>query len=121
MVTVIKTNGGYKVKLRGKLGILILRCAVTVVILLTFLQKEPYSTEEVMESLWVNHNVQSTMIGDTDLILDVSVYNEEDINKVESYLQNNLSDKDLDYYKLNVYEWSSDPKEFRENAQENSN
>lgn len=107
--------------IKNKIGIFVLTCVVIGIALFVYVQKEPYSTEEVMESLWVNHNVQSTMIGDTDPILDVSVYNEEDINKVESYLQNNLSDKDLDYYKLNVYEWSSDPKEFRENAQENSN
>lgn len=96
--------------IKSKVGIFVLTCAVIGIALFVYVQKEPYSTEEVMNSLWDNHNVQSTMIGDTDPILDVSVYNEEDIKNVESYLQSNLSDEDLEYYKLNVYEWSSDPK-----------
>jgi|SRR5699024_41616 len=105
--------------LKKKLGILVLGCAVIGIALFEFMHKEPYSTEAVMGSLWDKHNVQSTMIGDTDPILDVSVYGEEDINEVESYLESNLSKKDLEHYKLNVYQYSSNPKEFSDNAQEN--
>jgi len=107
--------------IKSKVGIFVLTCAVIGIALSVYVQKEPYSTEEVMDSLWDNYNVQSTMVGDTDPIIDVSVYNEEDIDKVESYLRSNLSDRDLEYFKLNVYRWSSDPKQFLENAQENSN
>ncbi|AVK84534.1 hypothetical protein C3943_13605 [Lysinibacillus sp. B2A1] len=62
-----------------------------------------------MESLWVKHNVQSTMIGDTDPNLDVSVYDKKDITDVKSYLENNLSEEDLEHYKLNVYQYSENP------------
>lgn len=93
--------------LKTKIGALVTVCAVMVIALFGFIQKEPYSTEAVMDSLWDNHNVQSTMIGDTDPVLDVSVYDGEDINDVSNYLESNLSDEDLKYYEINVYEWSS--------------
>jgi hypothetical protein len=103
-------------KVKSKLGIFILASAVIGIALFGFMQKEPYSTETVMESLSDKHNVQSTMIGDTDPVLDVSVYDKKNIHQVESYLKDNLSKEDLEYYELNVYEYSSDPLEFRDNA-----
>lgn len=103
---------------KRKFGVFVLACAVIGLALLVFTQKEPYSTEAVMDSLWVKYNVQSTGIGDTDPVLDVSVYDEKDITEVESYLKNNLSKEDLEYYKLIVYQFSEDPLEFRKNAQE---
>ncbi|WP_175989538.1 hypothetical protein [Bacillus sp. Marseille-Q1617] len=106
-------------KFKGQLGILVLGCVVAGAALLGFSQKEPYSTGNVMDSLWDEYSVQSTMIGDTDPVLDVSVYDEEDINDVEDYLESNLSEEDLKHYKLNVYEWSSDVSKLKENAQEN--
>lgn len=105
--------------LKSKLGILILACVVVVSALFWYAQKEPYSTEAVMDSLWDKYSVQSTVIGGTDPILDVSVYDEEDINGVESYLESNLSEEDSKNYTLNVYQYSSNPKEFSDNAQEN--
>jgi len=104
---------------KSKFGIFVLACAVIGIALFVFTQKEPYSTEAVMDSLWVKHNVQSTMIGDTDPVLDVSVYDEKDITVVKSYLENNLSEEDLEHYKLNVYQYSENPFEFIKNAQEN--
>src|SRR5690625_53522 len=108
-----------KMKLKTKIGILVSLCAVIGIALFGFMQKEPYSTEAVMDSLWDKQNVQSTMIGETDPVLDVSVYDEKDINDVKSYLKNNLSEEDLKHYELNVYEWSSDVAEMKENAHEN--
>jgi len=104
---------------KSKLGIFGLTVAIAVFALIAFVQKGSYSTETVMESLWDEHNVQSTMIGDDDPILDVSVYDEENITDVESYLESNLSEEDLEHYKLNVYQYSENPLEFSKNAQEN--
>ncbi|MBD1379429.1 hypothetical protein [Metabacillus arenae] len=63
--------------------------------------------------------MQSTQIGDTDPIISVSVYDDGDITEVENYLESNLSEGDLDNYKLNVYQYSSDPLGFRDNEREN--
>lgn len=104
---------------KSKFGLFVLACAVIGIALFVFTQKEPYSTAAVMESLLVKHNVQSTMIGDTDPIIDVSVYDKKDITDVKSYLENKLSEEDLEHYKLNVYQYSEDPFEFIKNAQEN--
>lgn len=105
-------------RVKAKGGIVVSACVIIGIALFGFIQKEPYSTEGVMESLWDQHNVQSTGIGGTDPVLDVSVYDEKDIAEVESYLQNNLSKEDLEHYKLIVYQYSENPWEFRENAQE---
>ncbi|WP_374963266.1 hypothetical protein [Lysinibacillus sp. RS5] len=104
---------------KSKFGILILACAVIWIALFVFTQKEPYSTEAVMDSLWVKHNVQSTMIGDTDPVLEVSVFDEKDITVVESYLKNNLSKEDLEHYEINVFLFSENPSEYIKNAQKN--
>src|SRR5690625_1055944 len=95
-------------RLKSKFVILVSLCVVIRIDIFGILQKEPYSTEAVMDSLWDKQNVQSTMIGKTDPVLDVSVYDEKDINDVKRYLKNNLSEEYLKHYELNVYEWSSD-------------
>ena len=104
---------------KSKFGILILACAVIWIALFVFTQKEPYSTEAVKNSLWVKHNVQSTMIGDTDPVLEVSVFDEKDITVVESYLKNNLSKEDKEHYEINVFLFSENPSEYIKNAQKN--
>ena len=81
-----------------KLGILIVVSA-----LFWYGQIEPYSTEAVVGSLIDEQNVQSIQIGDTDPVISVDVYDEGDIEEVESYLNSNLSKKDLKYYELNVF------------------
>jgi len=81
--------------------------------------KESYSTESVVDSLWDKYSVQSTQFDDEHPIMSITVYDEEDITKVENYLEDNLSEEDLKDYQLNVYQYSENPKEFRENAQEN--
>lgn len=95
--------------LRGKLGILISACVIGVSALFWFVQKEPYSTEIVMESLWDEYGVQSTMIGGEDTegkaipTLWVDVYDKDDISKVEKHLEKNLSRDDLKYYEIDVF------------------
>lgn|SRR5690625_4338540 len=103
--------------LKSKIGIFVLGCTVIGTALFWFIQKEPYSTEAIMDDVWDKYEVQSTMIGDTDPVLEVSVFDEKDIKKVEGYLENNLSSQDLEHYKLNVFQWSSDDSEYKENAQ----
>lgn len=71
-------------------------------------QSKTYSTEDVVESAWNKYEVQSTQIGGEDTGKDISptiwvdVYNEDDIPKIEQYLQNNLSKADLKHYELDV-------------------
>lgn len=86
-----------------KLGILIVGCVIAVSALFWYGQIEPYSTEAVVGSLIDEYNVQSIQIGDTDPVISVDVYDEDDIEEVESYLKSNLSKKDLKYYELNVF------------------
>ncbi|MCG3088776.1 hypothetical protein [Sporosarcina cyprini] len=105
-------------KLKTTVGMFISACAIIGIVLFGLMKKEPYSTVAVMDSLWDKYDVQSTMIGDTEPVLDVSVYDEKDIIKVESYLKNNLSKEDLAHFKLVVYQYSENIWEFRENAQE---
>lgn len=94
---------------KGKLGIIISACVVVSSALFWYVQKEPYSTETVMESLWEEYDVQSTMIGgeDTEGIviptLWVDVYDKDDISGVEKYLEKNLSRDDLKYYEIDVF------------------
>lgn len=115
-------------KVKSRFSVFFLACAVIGTTLFVTSQKKPYSTEAVVDSLWDEHNVQSTMINDgsreldgTPFVIDVSVYDEKDIDVVEGYLESNLSKEDLKNYKLNVYKWSSNPLELMENQNENLN
>lgn len=91
------------------MGILISACVVVVAALFLYMQKEPYSTGTVMESLWDEYAVQSTMVGGEDSegksvpTLWVDVYDKDDIPKVEKYLEKNLSKNDLEYYEIDVF------------------
>lgn len=82
---------------KSKLGILISAFVVVLYALFLYMQKEPYSTTTVMESLWDEYGVQSTMIGGEDTegntipTLWVDVYDKDDIPKIEKYLEKNLS------------------------------
>lgn len=94
---------------KGKLGILISACVVVVATLFLYIQREPYSTVTVMESLWDQYALQSFMIGGEDTegkfapTIWVDVYNQDDISKVEKYLEKNLSKSDLAYYEIDVF------------------
>ena len=101
-------------RLKGKLGIFVSICAVIGIALFGFMQKEPYSTKAVMDSVWDKYNVQSTMIGgestdDTATpTLWVDVYDEDDIPQVENHLKKNLSQDDLEYYEIDVFLYESE-------------
>ncbi len=96
-------------KLKHKLGILILGCAVIGVALYGSIQKEPYSTGAVVDSVWDKYDVQSTQIGEFENQnvgkpgIYIDVYNEEEIQKVEKYLVKNLSKEDLEKYEIDVF------------------
>jgi|SRR5699024_5121999 len=107
---------------KNKLGIFGLASVVAVSALFLYTQEEPYSSKAVVESLWDKYegDVQSTqMPAEGFPVIDVSVYDKDDITDVENYLESNLSEEDLEQYKLNVYQYSSDAGKFRDNAQEN--
>lgn len=94
---------------KGKLGILLSVCVVLISALFLYMQKEPYSTAAVMESLLDKYDIQSTMIGGEDPegksvpTLWVDVYDKDDIPKVEKYLERKLSSNDLEYYEIDVF------------------
>ena len=94
---------------KGKLVILISACVVVVAALFLYMQKEPYSTETVMESLWDEYAVQSFMIGGEDSegksvpTLWVDVYDKDDIPKVEQYLEKRLSKEDLTKFEIDIF------------------
>ncbi|MFD1927670.1 hypothetical protein ACFSFY_06270 [Sporosarcina siberiensis] len=74
--------------------------------------KDPYSTQAVVDSVLDEYGVQSTLIsraggaGGTDesgYSILIDVYDENDIPKVEKYLENNLSKDDLTEYKIDIF------------------
>lgn len=58
-----------------------------------FIPNEPYSTEAVLSFVWDKYEVQSTQFGEYENPVDgepgiyIDVYNEDDIHKVEKYLE----------------------------------
>ncbi|WP_251660913.1 hypothetical protein [Sporosarcina aquimarina] len=71
------------------------------------MQKEPYSTELVMDSLWAKYEVQSTQIGITDPVITIDVYDKNDIPEIEKYLKAKLSKDDLEHYEIEIFSrWS---------------
>ncbi|GAB4074168.1 hypothetical protein GCM10028778_16710 [Barrientosiimonas marina] len=102
--------------LKSKSALLISAGAVAAFVLLVFVQKDSYSTEDVVDSLWDQYSIQSTQFDDDHTVMTVTVFDKGDKNKVKNYLADNLSEKDLEHYKLRVYEYSSNQKKFHENA-----
>lgn len=102
--------------IKSKLGILIIACVLVVISLSWHSQKEPYSTEAVVDSVWGKFDVQSTQVGEnsvTDSVSDeineanfviwIDVYDKNDIPNVEKYLEENLSNDDLTQYEIEVF------------------
>lgn len=89
--------------MKSKFGVLILSCVIVVSALFWYSQKEPYSTEVVVNSVWDKYEVQSTNIGDTDPVIWIDVYNKNDIELVNDYVKENLSKKDLEHYEVIVF------------------
>lgn len=92
---------------KGKVGILIAVCIASA--FFWFSNKEPYSVERVVESVWDQYEVQSTEVGEageighTSYVLRIDVYNKDDIPKVEKYLEDKLSKDDLTKYEIEVF------------------
>ena len=92
---------------KRKLGTLILATIIVLSLVFWYVQKEPYSTERVVSSLFDKYDVQSTQIGGTDPVIWIDVYDKNDIPEVEKYLKANLSKEDLDHYEIEVFsQWS---------------
>lgn len=89
--------------MKSKFGLLILACVIVGAALFGYTQKEPYSTEVVVNSVWGKFEVQSTQIRDTDPVIWIDVYNKNDIVEVEKYVTENLSKEDLKHYEVNVF------------------
>ncbi|UOQ83547.1 hypothetical protein [Gracilibacillus salinarum] len=64
---------------------------------------ESYSTESAIQSVWEKYDVQSTMIGESDSVIWVDVYDKKEIPEIKEYLQNRLSKKDMEKYKIEVF------------------
>ncbi|WP_060678783.1 hypothetical protein [Virgibacillus halodenitrificans] len=96
-------------KVNSKLGIVIITAIISVSALTWYIQKEPYSTEVVVDAVWEKYEVQSTQIGgvgeqdEGEPTIFVDVYNKNDIAGVEKYLENNLSKADLKAYEIDVF------------------
>ncbi|MDW0110057.1 hypothetical protein [Sporosarcina aquimarina] len=92
---------------KRKLGALILTSVIVMSVVFWFVQKEPYSTELVMDSLWDKYEVQSTQIGITDPVITIDVYDKNDIPEVEKYLKAKLYKDDLEHYEIEIFSrWS---------------
>ena len=90
-----------------KFGAIFLTSVIVMSVLFWYTQQKPYSTEQVMNSLWDKYEVQSTQIGDTDPVIWIDVYDKNDVPEVEKYLKAKLSRDDLEYYEIEVFSrWS---------------
>lgn len=92
---------------KRKFGALILTSVIGMSVVFWYTQQKPYSTEQVMNSLWDTYEVQSYSIGDTDPVISIDVYDKNDIPEVEKYLKAKLSKADLKHYEIEVFSrWS---------------
>ncbi|QPQ31203.1 hypothetical protein [Lysinibacillus sp. JNUCC 51] len=92
---------------KRKFGALILTSVIVMSVVFWYGQQKPYSTEQVIDSLWDKYEVQSTQIGDTDPVISIDVYDKNDIPEVEKYLKAKLSEDDLEHYEIEVFSrWS---------------
>lgn len=99
-----------------KIGILILASVLLAISLSWYTQREPHSAVSVVDSVWDKFDVQSTQIGENsvtdfvsneineaDFVIWIDVYDENDIPKVEKYLEDNLSKDDLKQYEIDIF------------------
>lgn len=61
------------------------------------------TVEEVMKKVQAKYAVQGYIFSENPAIIDVDVYDEEDIEKVEEYIIRNISDEDLSEYDIRVF------------------
>ncbi|GKV54492.1 hypothetical protein NCCP2222_04390 [Sporosarcina sp. NCCP-2222] len=93
--------------IKSKPGVLILSSVIVLAIIFWYMQKEPYSTTRVVNSLSEKFEIQSTQIGITDPVISIDVYDKNDIPEVEKYLKENLFKDDLRHYEIEIFSrWS---------------
>ena len=74
-----------------------------------YLQKESYSAEKVAFSVMDRYEVNSVqageqgVVGDTSFVIWIDVFDENDIPKIETYLQRKLSKEDRALYDIQVF------------------
>lgn len=61
------------------------------------------NVDDVLKTTMNKYNVQGYIIGEEPATIDVDLYEEEDIEKVEKYIKSNLSDEDLNHYDIKVF------------------
>ena len=94
-------------RVKRKLGTLILTSIIVISGVFVYSQQEPYSTELVVNTLFDKYEVQSSQIGITDPVISIDVYDKNDIPNVETYLKAKLSKNDLEHYEIKVFSrWS---------------
>jgi len=92
-----------KMGVKRKFVALILTSIIVMSVVIWYAQQKPYSTEQVVDSLWDKCEVQSTQIGVTDPVISIDVYDKNDIPEVEKYLKAKLSKDDLEHYEIEVF------------------
>ena len=61
------------------------------------------TVEEVMKKVQARYAVQGYLFSENPAIIDVDVYDEEDIEKVEEYIMRSISEEDLSEYDIRVF------------------
>lgn len=64
---------------KRKLATLIIASLIVMSLVFWYVQKEPYSTERVLSSLFDNYDVNSTQMDGIDSIIWIDVFNKNDI------------------------------------------
>lgn len=64
--------------------------------------KEEPTTENVMGEVMENFDVQGYIIQGEEGVIDVDVYNEDDVKTVKMFIEKNMPAEDLEKYYINV-------------------
>ncbi|MEK3936100.1 hypothetical protein MKY41_12295 [Sporosarcina sp. FSL W7-1349] len=86
---------------RVKWGIFVL-LFVVIFAFIGYAQKEPYSTEKVLQSAWDKFELESFQIGVSDPIIWVEIAEGENEEDVRKYLEKELSKPDLKKFQINI-------------------
>lgn len=95
--------------MRRKISVLALAGIFTISALVWYTQRVPYSPEAVANSVWEKYGVQSMQVGKEgeadklESVIRIDVYDENDIPKVEQYLEKKLSKEDLTKFEIDIF------------------